>query len=222
MASDSSTTFLAVDIECFGDAFDAHIPAVGFAVGHVWKDAHRAEIVETRLFKIAAPSAEIVPEPRCQVEFWDKHPGLLAELQKDALPLCVVGPQIYAYVQSVYKQFGPRVEIRSDNPEFDLGRLNFLLYQCGASKVPIRYDTSNPDQPPRYVRIQDIGSQMSVLKAESRKDLKSGAPRATHSPDIDALRILYLSLMLTVSMSLEASTDVDLLIPPKCQHAFQK
>jgi len=123
---------LAVDIETIGKEAERGILAVGLCFG---KDD--GTIIEKRAFCSKVPPPEKF-EKHCWEQFWSKFPEQLARI--DA---CAVDDHIgkfHAFLLELEQKYGPfgrkhnrEVELRlvSDNPGFDISRINFEFYRRG-------------------------------------------------------------------------------------------
>jgi hypothetical protein len=187
-SSQEGPIFVAFDIESTGPVLNAHIPAVGIAVG----DPTTGRVIQTKLIKILPdPEKDPAPCPKCKAEFWDKNPGLWEKLQdKDALAPENGWFLVAACIDALYQTYGKRLQIWSDNPAFDIAHIDFKLWQFGVREYPIRYDDTL-DGIPRYNGINDIDGYMAGLPKAIHSAIMKSAPAHTHSPDEDAAHILH-------------------------------
>ncbi len=135
--------FLAVDLELSGRTPELHsIVSAGFYLGRWHADKSHEQLDK---FRVDIDSKDAVFEPRCKAEFWDKHPDLLPELQKNARPRHEALTYISDWFDSVDKNF-PREEYNlilvSDRPSVDIAFLNSELWRF-ANRTPIDYGPKN-------------------------------------------------------------------------------
>lgn len=178
---------LALDVESAGRSFDHPLLAVGFCFGGEQK------VVEKRLWKISMLEGWTF-EPRCKAEFWDKHPERLAALQSGAQSPSRVAAEISVYLADLVARFEPdgvrRIEIVSDNPAFDVAKLDYFLYTNTVHRageyVPFRYFGD------RYRNVVDPSERIEAFEAwQGYERWRPAGVGHDHSPENDAEDIFF-------------------------------
>lgn len=182
---------LAVDIEAAGVQLSWPTLSVGFCLCTYTPDTNTFTIIEKKRFDIIVNRAEF--EPQTLVEFWDKHPAVLTELQKNALPYKQAAQQITDYVTQILHQH-PSITIVSDNPAFDIARLNAILDSCGSPVVSQRPDGTYQQS----IDVESIEYMLAILLRTQNTPLlqvlgiTEAYPATTdHMPENDACVIAW-------------------------------
>ncbi|AIB52182.1 hypothetical protein E24_00498 [Faustovirus] len=197
----SDSVYLAIDIEKLGDYQNAHIIAVGFCLGN----AH-GDVLETKMWAVSPGERDHI-EPRCKSEFWDRFPQLLADFIALGRPACVVYSEIAAWLDGLEAKY-PNITILSDNPSYDLGGFDNLMYRF-TGRLPLRYSRAHV-----YRCVTDYSEQLWALGPGVGKrvcELAAARMNLTednkHNPAKDA-EFIYHASWLTSKLIDQISTQV--------------
>lgn len=172
------SAWLAIDIEKLGDHQNAHIIAIGMCLGDP-----EGNIIKSKAWYIK-PDGELVIEPRCKEEFWDKQPDLLAFFLERGSPAKDVYSDIHTWLLGLESQYA-KIAILTDNPAYDLSGFDRLMYKY-TRRLPLRYTTDD-----KYRYVGDYSEQstgMGIYKQVREKATKLMDLRETdkHHPEKDA------------------------------------
>lgn len=177
---------ISVDIETLGVNKD--VCAVGLC--HYFDGI---AVYNTKVIRIQSNWNDM--EPRCKKEFWDKQPDSLKEyLQQNTITPYEACKEIKFYIENCIEIATKQVPdineliIVSDNPAFDVGRLNDLLVNnlC----MPLQYTTANG-----YVDVHCTSTIKDMFKYLG-KELPP-KKQLDHNPENDAIKIMDEYLFLT-------------------------
>jgi len=174
--------YLSVDIECEGKEHERGILAIGMVLG-----TGDGRVLATRAFCGRASPFGI--DERTWKEFWIKYQHVLERIASEAVDDHIGA--MYNWLVSLEKLFGPfgrsnkhnvDLHIVSDNPAYDIGRINLELYKRG-------YRTSLAEMFKDYVPTDDPTEQIRGLTADRRAQVKTWIKTPhTHWPVDDAMR----------------------------------
>jgi hypothetical protein len=181
---------VAVDVEGTGAAFDAPIVAVGVCVG----DLETKRVMECRTWCMKMPEGVAV-EPRCQAEFWDKHPDLWGKIERDAVSQSTAFRSLAVFLDRVYDEArtaGKDILILSDNPAYDLPRIDAGLHRH-ADRLPLRYRADGT-----YLFVADPTERAAGMERGADECVAFANREAppTHWPSDDATNIFALHCVL--------------------------
>lgn len=188
---------LAVDVEAWDDQIGAPLVAVGMCLG----SGTTGTVMEKKRWCITLPPGSIEQAARektdCYTYFWSKRLSQLATMQAEAQPAAAAA----ASIASTLKMWQDRVLdelqgdliIVSDNPSYDLGKLDHFLYTHHARRYSIRYREPAPGKPEtyKYLGVEDISPQCyfdpTAEQRERRaKEFADKCVTHDHWPDNDA------------------------------------
>jgi hypothetical protein len=185
--------YLVVDIEKLGSGYEHALIAIGAMVGSL-----ESGVLEAREWHLA-PEPGQVPEQRCMDEHWSKFPEQLKALQSDAQPFQPTMLAFLAWWDQAQERF-PGIRIVSDNPEYDLGQLNWYSKKAQPER---RFSMRNVQATGAYLWVEDPSEQLTGLDmfrpAQSMANMLS---KITHLPGQDVEHIFWLHV---VAMYLRAS-----------------
>lgn len=185
---------LAVDIERSGDNPTQHATlAIGACVMHEGKTLAKE--------RWNGYTDDVWFEPRCVREFWSQQPHLLthfkvAGTQQAAQAAMIAAFQAFrARWERTADAMGARLQLVSDNPEFDVFHLNYMITTL-TQDAPIPHAAADG----RYLRCWNSDSlcrgalaQLDPafaaewgVSARLRELLGATGPQATHFPEDDA------------------------------------
>lgn len=201
------TPLIAIDIETAGAGFRHWLVSLGYAIF----TPHDKKIVRRTInMPIACLPRKFHPdmklagwEDRCIREFWSKQsPELLDQLRHpdtstdvDALGSREQYIKYKGAVQEAIEQLRACIEkmpsepiIVSDNPEFDLGRINYEIDRYNDGSNPLRYSEKYG-----YLTVTDVGDFLAMLDKGHVKDLLAENKEFahTHNPGDDAAMMLH-------------------------------
>jgi len=172
--------YLSVDLESGGSHFDNDDVAVGFFVGEPCDITDDGEPREIERRRFVLPYKVSTFEERCKKEFWDKNPILLENLgpspynTKDE-----AWKDIARYLDDLHERY--YVTILSDNPAFDIGRIDHNLYWY-AGRLPMRYTPKGDYRP-----VSDPSEQLKMCPYWFQKEFKRRFKHLhSHFPEEDA------------------------------------
>jgi len=154
-------------------------------------------------------------DPRCKIEFWDKNPKLLQyarENEKNEGDQIRDFVKFYDSIAQSLSNFLKReikeedLELVSDNPEYDFGRLSPLVEKyCkdkdGKGREPLRYTTTG-----KYRCITDLGDAMWELGVMPIINTATETmAKHDHFPSNDAEHIIIKHIMVLRFFSLVRS-----------------
>jgi hypothetical protein len=184
--------YLCVDIETRGDAL--YNPVVAIGVYLAPQDPKRigqpGVLTEKRRWALR-PLPGQTDQKECMDEFWAKFKSVDEWIRANERPAVEVMLELRDWCrQQVQAVGGPkRIELVSDCPDFDLGRLDYLGHATGTWDRPLRYLDSgvrhsavDPGE-----RLEQLGPQAD--EAFKRWAAAGNAPahiKHSHFPDDDA------------------------------------
>lgn len=130
---------IVIDLESKGRALCHPINGLGLYVGPMERPANGPIYTVKRRWALAPLPGQFV-EPACMEEFWSRFPDQLAWFNSHEQPARVVLTEFIHTVKDVVRQVGVgNLVLATDCPDFDIGRLDQLLYKLGVCPDPIRY-----------------------------------------------------------------------------------
>lgn len=202
-----NTPLIAIDIETAGAGFRHWLVSLGYAIftPHDKKIVRRTiNMPITCLPRKFHPDMKLAGwEDRCIREFWSKQsPELLDQLRHpdtstdvDALGSREQYIKYKGAVQEAIEQLRACIEqmpsepiIVSDNPEFDLGRINYEIDRYNDGSNPLRYSEKYG-----YLTVTDVGDFLAMLDEDHVKELLAENKEFahTHNPGDDAAMMLH-------------------------------
>jgi hypothetical protein len=174
---------IALDIEGTGARLSAPVVAIGVCVGNV----ETGEVISTSTWCLKMPLDDKI-EAKCMVEFWQKNMELWHEIDRNAIPANQAFREFADYLDAVYEDYGDSLVILSDNPCYDLARLDLGLERF-VQRLPVRYSPKGD-----YTCVCDPSEQMTALPKKIAQEIRENANKlcpATHWPSEDATNIFY-------------------------------
>jgi hypothetical protein len=193
--------YFAVDIEGAGKELDRPTVAYGYCVGDEFGKILYEGEVHIKADKSAA-------EPRCLEEFYDReeNKGLWEELQVGAVDSHKAAEELYRIRTEEAEKEGYQTVIISDCPDYDIARLDKLLYD-ELKKDPLRYSSKGErawvvDPSERAYAFGDVLAKVCDDNATARC-------KHNHRPKEDAKHHYYMFLeTLKITESIERGITV--------------
>ena len=130
-------------------------------------------------------------EPRCWREFWADRPELQEFIKQNAVPAQEAMRQFSAMLSELETEFPEdrfKIKVLSDNPSFDIGRLDTYLDRY-VQRVPVRYSATTN----RYRPVDAPDDMLSVFPKDLVKHLMdkhiNSVVQHDHNPANDAEHI---------------------------------
>jgi hypothetical protein len=188
-----SVSVIAIDIEGRGrSAIRNGIVSIG-----MYAALSDGTFVKTRIN--VAPYPDQVMEPRCQEEFWDKNPGLLAELSKNQRSASDA-MRHFRNLLDIYDELSTTAAlyIVCDTPAYDFHFINYYLDREGLPLLQFDVKgefraTHDADSYARGVMRMPFKDQWVYNDALARalKLPELTADLVAHAPEDDAHKILH-------------------------------
>ena len=186
------TVYLALDIECTGEnPWTSSVIAIGACLGR-----QDGTVLEQRFWYLQPLPGESM-STKTHTEFWDKNADVLKVIESGAKPGVGQVREFTEWLRALAGKYA-ELELVSDNPSFDLGRIDILIGRAGLGTEfgSIRYMGSN-----RYIKARDPSSELRAAKrigTKERVELLLAQWRAhyrvpvhDHLPMNDATSIYY-------------------------------
>lgn len=191
------TYYLSVDIETMGPRYSDTVNAIGMAFGPAdgsWRK------LRTLRYSVKAEPMETTDQQTFQ-NFWIHHPELLREITDTAVSAPYALVRIMSFVQQLVASYEDgsgsgsdgedkeqaTIVLVTDCPDFDLGRLDFLLKKHKICDRPLRWLGS-----PRRHAVMDPRERLEALGPSCVKAcatwIKKTRPGVVHDhrPEHDA------------------------------------
>lgn len=140
--------YVALDIESFGPRLDDPVVAIGYVVGD-----ESGHIKESGVICIEADVKQI--EQQCYDQFWVHQQALLKRIQEHAIPSPDAWFTFKEWIDGLETKYpDDTIIFLSDNPVYDIGKLDFHLYMY-TQRAPLRYTTLL-----KYRSIEDPSEQL--------------------------------------------------------------
>ncbi len=186
--------YLAVDIEGRGDGFDNPITAIGLFFAPTKLPIGPDDVPSLKRRWALTPLEGQSDERRCIDEFWAKFPDVDAWIKGNAKEPRGVLLEVMETCRSLVEQAGMRnITIVTDCPDYDLGRIDNLLWLLRVRQKPFRFLGTNVCH-----SVNDPGQRLKQLNAEEgfKYWMREEHPTVKHShyPDDDAEWCYYMQL----------------------------
>jgi hypothetical protein len=173
--------YVAFDIETGGAGFQHPVIAVGVCYGNVYGYYKKRWCIEFNTNDF---------EKKCYEEFWTKHEDILDDIRKEAVDSKSAWNEIGQFLDRLSDKYpNSNIVILSDNPAFDLSRIDYELF-TRLGRLGCRHIG-------KYRRVMDPTEQRTFFprKVEMKELVKKLAPH-THYPDDDAEGIFLQQIIL--------------------------
>lgn len=199
-----NTPLIAIDLETGGARYEHYLVSLGFAI----YTPHDGKMVKRLInFPIPCLPRKFHPnmklkgfEDRCIYEFWSKQtPDLLDQLRHPDTSTDVDAPgsveryreavkAAIAELRACIEEMPSEPIIVSDNPEFDIGRINYEIANLNDDSNPLRYSKKYG-----YLTVTDVGDFLAMLDKRHVNDLLAENKEFahTHNPADDAAMMLH-------------------------------
>lgn len=176
--------YVAVDIESAGSSYDHAVLQIGVA----W--SFDGEKFETKSFCSEEAFNLTGFETRCWEEFWTKNTKVLQRIQNEAIEDEFMWLSFVEF-WNAFDSKSKTVKVVSDNPTFDLGRIDHALSKL--KRLPLRYT-----QDGKYRSVDDPSEKIKGLPKSKREEIKAilekTTPHTHWAPD-DATHILKMNFL---------------------------
>ena len=188
--------YLSIDIEGRGDGLYNPITAIGVFLAPA--DGRDIDTMAVKHRWALLPLPGQTDEARCVAEFWSKFPDVDEWIKANARPAHDVMAEFREWCTDLVEHVagGPRrIDIVTDCPDYDLGRLDHLGHTTGTWDTPtrhlgvgVRHNAMDPSE-----RMEQLGPD---AEADFKAYLAIAAPHVKHShyPDDDAEYCYYMQL----------------------------
>jgi hypothetical protein len=138
---------IAIDIEKAGKGFEHSLLAIGICLGD-----DKGNVIEKKTWCFKGDCFEL----RCFNEFWSKYKDLLNTIMTKAIDIKEGLFDFMLYMESLESRYSNKLLILSDNPNFDIGQIDYYIYKHLDRHQPLRYTKSGG-----YRSISDPSEMMN-------------------------------------------------------------
>ena len=178
METEQITFYLAFDVEAGGPGLEHPIVSVGCCYGtspkNFTKKRWTFDFNETDF------------DPKCKSEFWDKNILLLQKFKEESHHNWHDINNFLEDLEKKYPLTNFKWVIVSDNPAYDLGKIDYYLHKFCA-RLPVRYSNHGD-----YRWVSDPSEQSRFFPNKSLiTNYVNQHAQHTHFPDEDAEKMLF-------------------------------
>lgn len=189
---------VAFDIESKGASLDHPVPQIGVAYGTCLAD------IKTASF--CFDYSDYPFEKRCLDEFWVNHQDIYKRIEKEAIYRDEQWKKFGAFIDEL-EVLSNNVEIVSDNPAFDIARIDYNTDLHGVrnrfyemsdgskqrSSIPLRYTRDG-----KYRPVKDPSERIKGLPKAVQAEIQAAVKKAVKNPhwaEDDATGILTMHFL---------------------------